>query len=46
MKTRIINSSLILIVAAYGIIFFAGCASTETNKISSPFNPRVIVTFL
>jgi hypothetical protein len=30
MKTRITNSSLILILAACGIIFFAGCASTET----------------
>ena len=29
MKTRIINSSLILISAA-SIIFFAGCATTET----------------
>ena len=32
MKTKIINSSLILILAACGIIFFAGCASMETNK--------------
>ena len=30
MKTRITNSSLILILAACGIIFFAGCATTET----------------
>jgi len=30
MKTRITNLSLILILAACGIIFFAGCATTET----------------
>jgi len=30
MKTRITNSSLILILATCGIIFIAGCASTET----------------
>ena len=35
MKTRITNSSLILILAACGIIFFAGCASMETNKTTS-----------
>jgi hypothetical protein len=35
MKTRIINSSLILILAAWGIIFFTGCASMETNKTTS-----------
>jgi hypothetical protein len=35
MKTRIANSSLILILAACGIIFFAGCASMETNKTPS-----------
>ena len=35
METRITNSSLILIVAACGIIFFAGCASIETNKTTS-----------
>jgi hypothetical protein len=35
MKTRITNSSLILILAACGIIFFAGCASMETNKTPS-----------
>ena len=35
MKTRIINSSLILILAAWGVIFFAGCASMETNKTTS-----------
>jgi hypothetical protein len=35
MKTRIINSSLTLILAAAGIIFFAGCASMETNKTTS-----------
>ena len=32
MKTRITNSSLILILAACGIIFCAGCASMETDK--------------
>jgi hypothetical protein len=35
MKTRISNSTLILILAACGIIFFAGCASMETNKTTS-----------
>ena len=35
MKTRITNSSLILILTACGIIFFAGCASMETNKTTS-----------
>jgi hypothetical protein len=35
MKTKIINSSLILIVAAWGVIFFTGCASMETNKTTS-----------
>ncbi|MGB8614740.1 MAG: hypothetical protein WCD60_24420 [Pseudolabrys sp.] len=35
MKTRIINSSLILILAAWGVIFLAGCASMETNKTTS-----------
>ena len=35
MKTRITNSSLILILAACGIIFFAGCASMETDKTNS-----------
>ena len=35
MKTKITNSSLILILAACGIIFFAGCASMETNKTPS-----------
>src|ERR1700730_8992774 len=35
MKTRITNSSLILILAACGIIFFAGCASMETDKTQS-----------
>ena len=35
MKTRIINSSLILILTACGIIFFTGCASMETNKTTS-----------
>jgi len=32
MKTRITNSSLTLILAACGVIFFAGCASTETAQ--------------
>jgi len=32
MKIKITNSSLILILAACGIIFFAGCASTQTGK--------------
>jgi hypothetical protein len=35
MKTRITDSSLILILAACGIIFFAGCASMETDKTQS-----------
>ena len=35
MKTRIITSSLILILAAWGVIFFTGCASMETNKTPS-----------
>ena len=35
MKTRITNSSLILTLAACGIICFAGCASMETNKTTS-----------
>jgi hypothetical protein len=35
MKTRIINSSLILILAAGGVIFFTGCASMETNNTTS-----------
>jgi hypothetical protein len=35
MKTRITNSSLILTLAACGIIFFAGCASMETDKTQS-----------
>jgi len=35
MKTRITNSSLILILAACGVIFFTGCASVETNKTTS-----------
>jgi hypothetical protein len=32
MKTRITNSSLILILAASGVAFFAGCASMETGN--------------
>jgi hypothetical protein len=35
MKTRITNSSLILILAAWGIIFFGGCASMETGNTTS-----------
>ena len=35
MKTRIINSSLILILAAWGVIFSTGCASMEPNKTTS-----------
>ena len=35
MKTRITNPSVILILAACGIIFFAGCASMETDKTKS-----------
>jgi hypothetical protein len=35
MKTKITNSSLILIFVACGIIFFAGCASMETDKTQS-----------
>ena len=32
MKTKMTNSSLILILAAGGIIFFAGCATMETDS--------------
>ena len=32
MKTKITNSSLILILAASGVAFFAGCASMETDN--------------
>jgi hypothetical protein len=35
MKTRITNANLILILAVSGIIFFAGCASMETNNTKS-----------
>ena len=35
MKTRIINSNLILILAVSGIIFFAGCASMQTDNTKS-----------
>ena len=35
MKTRISNLSLILISAACGIIFFAGCASLQTDNTPS-----------
>jgi hypothetical protein len=35
MKTRITNSSLILILAACGIIFLAGCASLQTENTPS-----------
>ena len=35
MKIRITNSSLILILAACGIIFFAGCASMQTENTPS-----------
>jgi hypothetical protein len=35
MKTRLTNSSLILILAACRIIFFAGCASMETGNTTS-----------
>ena len=35
MKTRLTNSSLILIWAASGVAFFAGCASMETNQTKS-----------
>jgi len=35
MKTRITSSSLILILAAWGIIFLAGCASMETGNTKS-----------
>ena len=35
MKTRLTNSSLILILAAWGVIFFAGCASMETGNTTS-----------
>ena len=40
MKTRITNSSLILILAACGIIFFAGCASMETNNRPHRYSPQ------
>ena len=35
MKTRITNSNLILILAACGIIFLAGCASMQTDNTPS-----------
>jgi hypothetical protein len=35
MKTKITNSSLILILAASGVAFFAGCASMETDNTKS-----------
>ena len=35
MKTRITNSSLILILAACGITFLAGCASMQTENTPS-----------
>ncbi len=36
MKTKVTNSSLILILAASSVAFFAGCASMETdNNIKS-----------
>jgi hypothetical protein len=35
MKTKITNSRLILILAASGVAFFAGCASMETNSTKS-----------
>jgi hypothetical protein len=35
MKTKITNSSLILILAASGVAFFASCASMETNNTKS-----------
>ena len=35
MKTRISNLSLILILAACGIIFLAGCASMQTENTPS-----------
>jgi hypothetical protein len=35
MKTKITNSSLILILAAAGVAFFAGCASMETGNTKS-----------
>src|ERR1700730_715441 len=35
MKTKITNSNLILILAASGVAFFAGCASMETDKTKS-----------
>ena len=35
MKTKITNSSLMLLAAACGIIFFAGCASLQTDNTPS-----------
>ena len=35
MKTKITTSSLILILAASGVAFFAGCASMETGNTKS-----------
>jgi len=35
MKTKIITSSLILILAASGVAFVAGCASMETDNTKS-----------
>jgi hypothetical protein len=52
MKKKITNSSLILILAASGVAFFAGCASMETNnntksllsaagfRVRTPQNPK------
>jgi hypothetical protein len=35
MKIKITNSSLILVLAASGVAFFAGCASMETDNTKS-----------
>ena len=35
MKTKLTNLSLILILAACGVIFFAGCASMQTSNTTS-----------
>jgi hypothetical protein len=35
MKTKITNSSVILILAASGVAFFAGCASMQTENTPS-----------
>jgi len=37
MKRKVTNSSLILILGASGVAFFAGCASMETDNNTKSF---------